>query len=347
MFALKTGMKNNELLGELKGRIAGESRQQVQEYLHHKPASYERIDMPSSDPLREPTLFPVPCSNEKNHIENWDSMWLSKKHVTHMVIAVDGANEYAIIEVRFYERIPCDTCRISHIPMEIATPVNRPPYFLCGINSDDNLYFLHPLFEVPVELIWQAKNNGDVMSIVNWCNKHDLGFEGRIQGDILYASVEPKTKQRIVKPAHQRLYSDELTHDFKLGKYMLSFSLRLVSLDYGLDSTILSDWWLDKNTISQFRTDDLEAYPSEISIGNNHRLYTNGIITRIDRFSTLGYDIWPVEDISNNFLVLGSILVMKHPEHPTVTRQIQKGEAMLVTVQRGSLNNGLDDLFSD
>jgi hypothetical protein len=206
---------------------------------------------------------------------------------------------------------------------------------------------LHPLFEVPVELIWQAKNNGDVMSIVNWCNKHDLDFEGRIQGDILYASVEPKTKQRIVKPAHQRLYSDELTHDFKLGKYMLSFSLRLVSLDYGLDSTILSDWWHDKNTISQFRTDDLESYPSEISIGNNHRLYTNGIITRIDRFSTLGYDIWPVEDISNNFLVLGSILVMKHPEHPTVTRQIQKGEAMLVTVQRGSLNNGLDDLFSD
>jgi len=47
-----------------------------------------------------------------------------------MVIAVDGANEYAIIEVRFYEHIPCDTCRISHIPMEIATPVNRPPYFL-------------------------------------------------------------------------------------------------------------------------------------------------------------------------------------------------------------------------
>jgi len=75
MFALKTGMKNNELLGELKGRIAGESRQQVQEYLYYKPASYERIDMPSSDPLREPTLFPVPCSNEKNHIENWDSMW--------------------------------------------------------------------------------------------------------------------------------------------------------------------------------------------------------------------------------------------------------------------------------
>jgi len=30
MFA---GMKNNELLGELKGRIAGESRQQVQEYI--------------------------------------------------------------------------------------------------------------------------------------------------------------------------------------------------------------------------------------------------------------------------------------------------------------------------
>jgi len=84
-------------------------------------------------------------------------------------------------------------------------------------------------------------------------------------------------------------------------------------------------------------------YPSEISIGNNHRLCTDGIITRIDSFFTLGYDIWPVEDIRNNFLVLGSTLVMKHPEHPTVTRQIPKGQAMLVTVQRGSLNDGLDE----
>src|SRR6187401_3502524 len=135
MFALKTGMKNNDLLGELKGRIAGESRPQVQEFLHHRPLEYGLIDRP----------FPVPCSNEKNHTENWDIMWLSAEYVTHMVIAVDRANEYAMVEVRLYECIPCDTCRVSLIPMEIATPVNRPPYFLCGINSDDNLYFLHPL----------------------------------------------------------------------------------------------------------------------------------------------------------------------------------------------------------
>jgi hypothetical protein len=33
---------------------------------------------------------------------------------------------------------------------------------------------------VPKSLITRAKNYGDVMSIVNWCNKEDMGFEGRI-----------------------------------------------------------------------------------------------------------------------------------------------------------------------
>jgi hypothetical protein len=53
-------------------------------------------------------------------------------------------------------------------------------YFLYGINNDDKFYFLHPLFYVPKSLITGAKNYGDVMSIVNWCNKEDMGFEGRI-----------------------------------------------------------------------------------------------------------------------------------------------------------------------
>ena len=51
------------------------------------------------------------------------------------------------------------------------------------------MYFLHPLGSVPEELINKAKNHSDVMSVVKWCNKEDMGFEGRIQGDIIFAEV--------------------------------------------------------------------------------------------------------------------------------------------------------------
>ena len=51
------------------------------------------------------------------------------------------------------------------------------------------MYFLHPLGSVPKELINKAKNHSDVMPVVKWCNKEDIGFEGRIQGDIIFAEV--------------------------------------------------------------------------------------------------------------------------------------------------------------
>lgn len=83
-------------------------------------------------------------------------------------------------------------CLREHIssfhPNQDGIPYS-PSYILCGINSDDEMYFLHPLGSVPEELINKAKNHSDVMSVVKWCNKEDMGFEGRIQGDIIFAEV--------------------------------------------------------------------------------------------------------------------------------------------------------------
>src|SRR5919197_120347 len=66
-FNLSVGMRNKELLKELKGKISGESRQQVQEYLSVEPEgfsnpSYFLIRYPNKDC---PLLF-----KEKNVISN-------------------------------------------------------------------------------------------------------------------------------------------------------------------------------------------------------------------------------------------------------------------------------------
>jgi hypothetical protein len=40
------------------------------------------------------------------------------------------------------------------------------------------------------------------MSTVKWCNKEDLGFEGRIQGDVIFAEVEPRVSKMTVQRFH-------------------------------------------------------------------------------------------------------------------------------------------------
>ena len=65
---------------------------------------------------------------------------------------------------------------------------------------------------MPEELITRAKNHGDVISIVKWCNKEDLGFEGRIQGNVIFAEVEP----RLSKMTVTKDYIDEVIYDFKV-----------------------------------------------------------------------------------------------------------------------------------
>jgi hypothetical protein len=69
-------------------------------------------------------------------------------------------------------------------------------------------------------------------------------------------------------------------------------------------------------------------------IGNRHELKTDGIIT------TIASEGLPMSreltDTFNTFMILGSELVISHPEHPTVKRQIPADKALLVSIQRGS-----------
>jgi fructose-1-phosphate kinase PfkB-like protein len=76
---------------------------------------------------------------------------------------------------------------------------------------------------------------------------------------------------------------------------------------------------------------------SSISIGNRHKLVTDGHIERISR-----------NGMRNVFCIVeASHVILEHPEHQKVEHKIGNGDSatasMLVTIQRGSVNNGLDD----
>ena len=179
-FNLKPEMKNREFYNEVVGKISGETRQQVQEYLQ----SIYNIREPSfeSDSI---TLMSCPIYH------------MQKEEITHQVLAVDRVDgkDYALIEKIYFYLEECRHCNEKHIPVRFTREEQlqlqcwhrgrrHPEYFLMGINEDDNdqKYFIHPLWLIPDILV----SKKDLKKILEWVNRVDEGYEGRIQGDIIY-----------------------------------------------------------------------------------------------------------------------------------------------------------------
>jgi hypothetical protein len=250
----------------------------------------------------------TPCTNAANHIKNWDYKWMSKKCVTHEVIAVDSANNYAVIQHNIYQTRICDVCLRAHISSlhPNQDEILYSSYILCGINSDDEMYFLHPLFRAPEELINRARNHSDAMSVVKWCNKEDMGFEGRIQGDIIFAEVELRISEIL---AHKD-YIDEVIYEFTIGKNT-KMRIALSLHTHPGEKFMACDWQHDlKSLINYIKT---HSERQDMTIGNRHELKTDGIITGILN-ETLPFemDIWSSVDLFNTSVILGSELVMHH-----------------------------------
>ena len=76
----------------------------------------------------------APCTNASNHIKQQDNNWISKKCVTHEVIAVDRANNYAMIQHNIYQTLICDVCLREHISHFIQTRTGFliPPVIFCA-----------------------------------------------------------------------------------------------------------------------------------------------------------------------------------------------------------------------
>src|SRR6476620_10297375 len=140
-FALTYGMKNNDLLKEILTR--GVNKDDLLKRIHQNlfldlfrgfPRRHELIDYN----MLGYTIFfneNASCTNASNHIKQWDNNWISKKCVTHEVIAVDRANNYAVIQHNIYQTLICDVCVLGNIfPHFIQTRTGFPipPVIFCA-----------------------------------------------------------------------------------------------------------------------------------------------------------------------------------------------------------------------
>ena len=385
-------MKNLDLIRELKGRVAGESREQVQVYLSVPPMVEDQIGE-SNAMVRESISMPYTISDLQlaKRTRNFAKKVAAGLHacpnlledvhkraeaITHIVLAVDHINNYALIEKKQYHYEKCESCNTKHVLKEGNENArssgfrdftrNPPEYLLAGINDDDKLYFLHPLNRIPLRLIQAAIQEGDVQSIVNWANRADEGFNLRIQGDIIAKNLNVKryttheehiafVSNVITGNVGQTLaaFVNDLTFD-KAQCYYCQTEGGVIQVD---DAIVTRTDNLDRSGSARDNQVDEVATPqnskkeahfvdlnniksnklNSISIGNRHKLITDGHIERISR-----------NGMRNVFCIVeASRLELEHPEHQRVVQKIGNGDSatasMLITIQRGSVNNGLDD----
>jgi hypothetical protein len=344
-FNLSVGMRNEELLKELKGKISGESRQQVQEYLSLEP---EGLLNPSYLLIKYPNKHCPLLFKEKNVTINNHGKY-DRDILKVVAIHNQQTNQYAIIKKTYYDVELCYHCKTHYRIAEIKRPYRQPIYFLCGINDDDQLYFLHPLYEIPDRLIQGAEVNGNIKGVLEWANRVNEGYEGRLQGDIIYQfskieeheHVDPYTPnlcfckgRRYVTVKLNRMPQELIW----VGLHLDSMETARLGYKGTLPSMFTQYVCLDDSTAKQ-QEDDKEnrlflsgssITTKQLSIGNRHQLSTDGIIRR-------------ATGLRNTFIVIGQSLELTHPEHKSVVKQIPMGYAAILSIQRGSVNNGLDD----
>ena len=140
-FELTYGMKNNNLLKEILTQEV--NKDDLPNRIHQNlfldlfrgfPRRHELID---SKMFGYQIFYPknTPCTNAANHIKQQDNNWISKKCVTHEVIAVDRANNYAMIQHNIYIRHLSVMCVLGNIfPHFIQTRTGFliPPVIFCA-----------------------------------------------------------------------------------------------------------------------------------------------------------------------------------------------------------------------
>lgn len=292
-------MKGDKLLNEFKGRISGESRRQVQEILQ-KPGLSD-----STDDMKW-------CMFRKLSLRKLRRQGILK------VIAKDKG--YALIEKTWYNlqwlnhQCICGNFHILKKETDSYAQESRlPKYYLSGINEDDELYFLHPLFRAPDNAIKEAKWNNNLEPILEWVDRKDEGIDGRIQGDILYKDI---SYDNIDANLHVRN---------KFIKLMLERHDAIRSMPpSGYD---------DYERITNFL-----SYNNVIQIGNRHKVTILDSVFKAGKIERIG-----IMESRNIWMAVGTTLVMEHEEHKKVVMPIQENHAILLTIQRGSVDNGKDD----
>jgi hypothetical protein len=297
VFKLKKGMKDGEVEAELHGRTSGESRQELQSFLHPR-RDVETLGLPTLEVLgdngeyalvtsREITTYVravntgIPLCRLDEPIPKSISMPIGEVGIT----IPDNPN--ADVEI-FYVGAEKSTYLVDY---QTEHAHNTRDY-IAGIN-DEGRYFVHP-----IDRIYNAsKNVYDFEEMINYLNRTDQGFSKRIQGDLLLQFI-PITRE---------------TRHYTEGDYRMHYESpgRNWNLRYDADVRI----FVSREGV------DVRDLPKSISLGN-HTVSTDGLVL-------------PTKNRDYLIVDCGSQVVIQHPQHGIVVENIPKHHYALITGQRG------------
>ena len=160
-FNLKVGMKDDEFLNAVCGKIAGENKnrtrevlmtQQLSERVNYQPRTYARYGNVHHDnePFKEKEIYNNPLLNQ-----------LAPDF---QVMEVNNELQLALVAKR----------KVREKPLRISYE-----YFMMGMDRDTQNMFIHPLHGMP--------DNFNLDSAYSWSDRVNQGFRhsDRVQGDLL------------------------------------------------------------------------------------------------------------------------------------------------------------------
>jgi len=292
-FDLKAGMKDEQVINTLRGYVSGETAQEIQSFFQTT-----KMDKSATELYKTYAEIAHPEFRDFN------------------IVAADVDRRYALIE------------KTSHM-IGRTTMSQTKFYFLTGINDDDK-YFVHPLFDVPQELLDHAYT-GNIRPLTDWVDRIDEGFDRRIQGDILiqYRDSEPTISLYRQTTGRRNNNSSGMVISGNTNTFVAAgiwdnvtptdFTTPMPSIARPADP--------HSNHILTLQVPSQSASISKIRTFGRHQLITDGSIDMV-------HDYLDGEN-TDYYIVQGTQLLIQHPEHHKTQEAIPKGKLAIITNQRG------------
>jgi len=331
-YALKKGMKDTELLNELRGKVSGETGAELTKFFE---VSEELPKFYGTD-LPDGTKYDITNSNHEVVMEDGEHALLLKYEVRKGTRKVEEVTQLEYWKYIFTKENSKDAKRPSNEQVEVIanTKVEPVPYFeeqkamkdvpyeeltrvfyLAGIN-DEGMYFVHKLEGLPIE------KTKTMEEILHWANRADEGFATRWQGDILGQAVSGFTARiDYVNEGSRRQTLSGSKSEYVVGEDETTTRAQLYIRDLqkpfgdGQSSELIRDTRESSYEKGLFKT---------IKLGN-HQLGTDGYFAVLKDQYVLAI---PADKGKGT-------ITLQHPEHGQVVQTIPSGHALILTGQRG------------
>lgn len=302
-FNLKQGMKNGEILAELRGRTAGEHEQELM-LLYREVSEFSESESKEKDSITDTDLYAedgrqaIPIFDHENEQPRKQ---LQRESIPRNNLEVEREwprHNYALLRktLSYYE--------VGEIGKERAYR-HAVDYYLAGIN-DEGSYFLRPL-----QGITQDKTCGSLDELLGWLNKEDVGYTKRIQGDVVIQFIRKKDNKEFANDAFGRTR----------GVIERIFFPRLVEWKYRLPANGSNREWTD----GMYRASNSAL--KRIEFGeHNITLPKRGLIVTPHRRGLFALE--PLVIDAPRF-------VMQHQEHGRLVIDIPKKHYAVLASQRG------------